>query len=64
MGYWKSALPDTSEGFWGDAPADQMDNAIAAIVEDFKDIFGRKPTKAELRAGLEFSLGAYEEGEK
>ena len=45
------------EIFWGDGPADAMDNAIDTIVQEFALHWGRKPTKDEMRAGLEFSLG-------
>jgi len=70
MGYWKSEphqlastvhLVDGWTGDWGDQPADVLDDAIARIVEIFESDLGRKPTKAELRAGLEFSLSVHEE---
>jgi len=70
MGYWKSEphpmasaehLEDGWTGDWGDQPADVLDDAIARIVEIFESDLGRKPTKAELRAGLEFSLSVHEE---
>ena len=43
------------EMLWGDSVADTMDAAIASIIKDFQDDWGRKPTMAELRSGLEFS---------
>jgi hypothetical protein len=46
---------------WGDRPADIFDQALNGVVESFETAFNRRPTKAELRAGLEFSLGGYEE---
>lgn len=61
MGFWKSALPNATEGIWGDSLADIMDDTIATLVDEFVAQVGRKPSKAELIAGLEFSLGAYDE---
>lgn len=62
MGYWRS----NEEGHsfrgkltWGDDPADEMDNAIANIVDIFERDLERKPTKAEIIAGVRFSLGTY-----
>lgn len=51
------------ELMWGDGPADVMDSALAAIAEEFERGFGRRPKKAEVRAGLEFSLGDTESEE-
>jgi hypothetical protein len=69
MGWWTQnrdgvsfASDDSEEMLWGDGPADVMDSALAAIVEAFEQAQGRRPTKAEVRAGLEFSLGT--EGEE
>jgi len=67
MGWWNgtadgASLQSEETGIvWGDSVADTLDAAIAVIVADFKQAWGRKPTKVELRAGLEFALGAYEE---
>lgn len=65
MGWWTQNKEGHSfseneggpEIFWGDGPADAMDNAIDTIVQEFALHWGRKPTKDEMRAGLEFSLG-------
>lgn len=69
MGYWNATAAGTSLQFedtgilWGDAPADILDAAIAAIVKTFVEDVGRRPTKTEIRAGLEFSLGGFDEEE-
>lgn len=65
MAYWPatpkdafiSADPD-ADTLWGDRPADIFDEALRQITVDFLQNFDRKPTKDELRAGLEFSLRA------
>lgn len=49
------------EMWWGDGPADTLDQAIDEICKAFVAVLDRKPTKAEMRAGLEFSLGGGEE---
>jgi len=46
---------------WGDGPADILDGALAEIVKEFQEAWDRKPYKDELRRGLEFSLGNYDE---
>lgn len=66
MGYWKTApngasFAGDSELVWGDAPADTFDDAIEEIVQIFREDIGRVPKIDEIRAGLEFSLGCYEE---
>jgi hypothetical protein len=66
MGWWKqdedgNSFCLDSDMIWGDTPADIMDDAIEKIVAAFLAEGGRKPTAAELKAGLLFSLGAYEE---
>lgn len=71
MGYWTTdksgnsfaVNEDGPEMLWGDAPADIVDDALDQIVNAFREDVGRKPTKAELHAGLEFSLGIYEEND-
>lgn len=63
MGWWStdrhgnSFAKDASDPgmVWGDSVADTMDAAITSIIKDFQADWGRKPTMAELRAGLEFS---------
>lgn len=69
MGWWTqnteghsfTTNEDGTELWWGDAPADALDNAIDEIVAAFEGSFGRRPTKDEVRAGLEFSLGGSED---
>jgi hypothetical protein len=50
--------------FWGDGPADILDGALDQIEQEFQEVWGRKPYISELRQGLEFSLGRYDEEEK
>ena len=72
MGWWNQNVkgeslimePENTGMYWGDSVADIMDDAIDAIVKEFKEWVGRKPTVAELEAGLKFSLGIYEEDDK
>ena len=45
---------------WGDLPADTLGAAVDEIVVQFQEFLGRRPTKPELREGLEFTLSAYE----
>jgi len=66
MGWWEqdedgNSFAIGSGMIWGDGPADTMDDAIEQIVAQFIEEAGRKPTVAELKGGLLFSLGAYEE---
>lgn len=61
MGYWNatpeggSLVDDVTGLLWGDEPADIIDGALKEVIEVFERDSGRKPTLAELRAGLEFS---------
>ena len=62
MGYWSQdkkgcslQLKDTGL-VWGDAPADIMGEALERIIQVFKRDLGHMPTKAEIKAGLLFSL--------
>lgn len=63
MGWWNSGADGSSLHFedtgliWGDQPADIIDTALDSIAECFAQVHGRPPTKDEVRAGLEFSLG-------
>lgn len=63
MGWWNARLDGASlqqqeTGLvWGDGPADWMDGAIDKIVAEFDEAWGRRPTRAEMEAGLRFSLG-------
>lgn len=70
MGWWKQNpqaswiavdREDGPELLWGDGPADELDHAIDNIVKHFQEKWGRRPTKDEMRAGLEFSLGGNDE---
>lgn len=68
MGWWTQdeeghsfATADGGEMIWGDGPADLMGEAVASITQEFQQYEGRNPTKAELRAGLEFTLGGISE---
>lgn len=45
---------DDPEMVWGDSVADILDDAVAKIIAEFQQDWGRKPTMSELRAGLEF----------
>lgn len=62
MGWWNTASNGSMfEGihdpnhYWGDGPADIMDEALSEIRVQFKDAFGREPTLSELLAGVRFS---------
>jgi hypothetical protein len=59
MGYWKQihAKDATYEGVWGDPPADILDDALLQIMAVFVKDIGRLPSRAEMLAGIEFSLG-------
>lgn len=58
MGYWQgNAIEHDPNGLvWGDQPADIIDDAVSRAIDVFTKDIGRKPTKAELREGLEFYL--------
>lgn len=61
MGYWVGSIFGDTEGkglVWGDQPADKMADVVEVITNIFLEDVGRKPTKAELREGLEFHLRA------
>ena len=70
MGYWNqtadgaSLQPEPTGLIWGDRPADIFENAVDEVEQAFVADLGRKPTKAEIKAGLKFVLGGrdYEEG--
>lgn len=78
MGWWRIDDSDeTSEGLFnaipgknsaaaeysGDGPADIMDLALEKIIKEYKDAWGRVPTRNELIASFEFSLSDYGEKE-
>lgn len=64
MGYWEQGTQGYSfhdaetdeEMLWGDRPADIVDDALVEIKEAFVRDVERPPTKAEILAGLVFSL--------
>ena len=66
MGWWDAnprgglAIDDTGI-VWGDGPADILDNAIDAINREFKEVWGRSVTLAELKAGFAFSTSILEQ---
>jgi len=68
MGWWTQneqghsfAVAEGEPMFWGDSVADIIDSALQAIEGEFLANYRRKPTKEELRAGLEFSISIYGE---
>ena len=70
MGWWTADAAELRNAgaedakthpMWGDVPADILGNAVDEIVAQFQEDLGRRPTKAELRDGLDFTLGVYEE---
>lgn len=67
MGWWNqgsdgSSLHDEDTGLtWGDAPADALDNALDLIIGSFEEAFERRPSAAEIRAGMEFTLNGYDD---
>jgi hypothetical protein len=69
MGWWRTnpdgqSLLVEGDMVWGDPAADIIDVALTEIIAAFKEGLGRTPTKAEIRAGLEFSLSIYTEDMK
>jgi hypothetical protein len=61
MGWWDHGKDGDSfvkeDGLiWGDGPADAMDDALLKIKIHFLEEWNRKPTRAELIAGLLFSI--------
>lgn len=68
MGWWTQneqgesfAHAEGEEMLWGDSCADAMGHALDGIVAEFEKDLQRRPTKAEVRAGLEFSLGTWDD---
>jgi hypothetical protein len=69
MGWWSqneqghsfAEAAGGTEMVWGDEPADALDTAIAEIDGAFERAWGRKASRAELLAGLLFSLGGDED---
>jgi hypothetical protein len=69
MGWWEQDEEGNSFAlgsgmYWGDGPADIMGEAVQQIVAEFEAAMRRKPTLAEMKAGLLFSLGDYEDEEE
>lgn len=60
MGWWEIA-PDNQPLVWGDGPGDVFDDAITEVEHLFLETWKRKPTPAELLAGLLFALGSYDQ---
>jgi hypothetical protein len=61
MGWWNQdkdghSFAEGSDLIWGDEPADAMGSALDSILNDFVRDVGRRPTRAEVHAGLDFSL--------
>lgn len=66
MGWWRAHRDGCSFGpeeqdeanqlYWGDAPADAIDNALDTITKEFEEALDRKPTRQELISGLLFSI--------
>lgn len=69
MGWWSTNKtgasftenPGGPEMLWGDAPADIFGDAIDGVILAFETEVQRRPTKDEVRAGLEFSLGVFDD---
>ena len=67
MGWWEqdreghSFVETPDKLLWGDGPADIVGDALDAIIAEFANDLERRPTKAEIRAGLVFFLGPRED---
>lgn len=65
MGWWKQSRKGASlsegGGEWGDGPADVISAAVDEVVKEFVRDLGRKPSRVELRAGLEFHIRAQDD---
>lgn len=67
MGWWsagpsgQSLVMEETGMLWGDEPADIMGDAVQHVVQSFEENVGRRPTLKEIRSGLEFALGIYNE---
>jgi hypothetical protein len=65
VGWWSQdkngfSFAEDSDMIWGDGPADTIGEAIDSIVAEFVEDTGRRPTRDEIHAGLDFSLRAVE----
>ena len=56
MGWWKSTKSD-DEVLLGDGPLDTLGDAVRGVVADYKEAFGRTPTRAEWETLLGLALG-------
>jgi len=67
MGWWTQDSDGRSFeegcGVWGDGPADIMDSVLDKIETEFEHRWRRKPSIAEIEAGLRFSLGGHRRDE-
>lgn len=72
MGWWQATQrggigvsedgrPVATGLLWGDDPADAMAAALGQIAAAFQAEWGRQPSYAEIRAGLEFALGGWDQ---
>lgn len=67
MGWWYQTMEQqgvfapNGDLAWGDEPADILTGAVQRIADAFVKKWNRRPTKDELRAGLEFEINAYSE---
>jgi hypothetical protein len=64
MGFWDqnekgasfTKAFDGTDMIWGDGPADIVEEMLPRIVREFEEGVGRKPSKAEIIAGIMFSI--------
>jgi hypothetical protein len=66
MGWWAQdkdgySFVEDSQMVWGDGPADTVGDAIDAIVSEFLEEVGRRPSRDEIHAGIDFCLRAVDE---
>lgn len=61
MGWWKVHGTDTTIG---DESLDVLGGAVAAVVEQYRATFGRRPTVMEWEALLQAVLGSEEEEQR
>lgn len=54
MGWWKVRGTDH---LIGDTPLDLLGEAVGAVVAEYQEEFGRRPTRAEWEALLRMALG-------
>ena len=66
MGWWRqdkdgNSFVEDSEMIWGDGPADTVGDAIEAVIAEFIADVGRRPTRDEIHAGINFCLGGLDD---